>query len=109
MQPNVDMSLIREALARRQQGGLGGGTSMPAASQLTSGGASPMGAPQTQQPPGAQQRTPNLGQLPVQVEQTGGAPQNQALQAGQKAQSPSFDPETRELAKSLVQRLLKGL
>lgn len=109
MQPNVDMSLIREALQRRSSGGLGGGTSLPAVSQLTAGGASPLGAPQTQQPPTPQQRTPSLGQLPVQVEQSSGASQNQAVQAGQQAQGPSFDPETRELAKSLVQRLLKGL
>jgi hypothetical protein len=112
MQPqaNVDMGLIREALARRQQGGLGGGTSMPAAAQLTAGGASPMGAPQTQQAPGSQQSTPALGQLPTQVPQGAGTPTPSGqLKAGQQAQGPQFDDETRTLAKSLVERLLKGL
>ena len=111
MQPqaNLDMSIIREALARRQAGGLGGGSSIPAGGQTTSGMPSPMGAPATQQPGSLQPGTPNLAQLPTQVRQTGGQPGNEQLRAGQQAQGPSFDPETRDLAKSLVQRLLKGL
>lgn len=108
MQPNLDMSLIREAMARRGMGGLGGGNPTPAAGQLSSGGPSPMGAPSTQQPGMPQQPTPPMSQLPTQVQQTS-APQNGALKAGQQAQSPLFDAETRDLAKSLVQRLLKGL
>lgn len=108
MQPNLDMSLIREAMQRRGMGGLGGGTPMPAASQLTSGAPSPLGAPATQQPPVPLQPTPGMSQLPAQVRQTA-ASQNGALKAGQQAQGPQFDPETRDLAKSLVQRLLKGI
>lgn len=108
MQPSIDMSLIREALARRSSGGLGGGNPMPAAGQLSSGMPSPLGGPATQQPASSQQPTPGMSQLPSQVSQTP-APQNGALKAGQQAQGPQFDPETRDLAKSLVQRLLKGL
>lgn len=110
MQPGngIDMSIIREALARRQSGGLGGGASMPAAAQLTNGSMSPMGGPGTPQPAPMQQPTPNASQLPTQVRQSGG-PMNPQLRAGQQAQGPQFDPETRDLAKSLVQRLLKGL
>ncbi len=110
MQPSgINMGLIREALARRQAGGtLGGGNSMPAASQLTAGGTSTMGSPQTQQPPVQQQPTASISQLPTQVKQSS-APNNEPTRAGQLAQGPQFDEETRSLAKSLVQKLLKGL
>lgn len=108
MQPNIDMSVIREALQRRSMGGLGGGNPMPATGQLTSGALSPIGSPQTQQPATPQQPTPGMSQVPTQVQQTS-TPQNGALKAGQQAQGPQFDPETRDLAKSLVQRLLKGM
>lgn len=108
MQPSIDMSLIREAMARRNSGGLGGGTSMPATSQLSAAAPSPTGAPATQQPPTPQQPTPGMAQVPTQVGPSV-APQNEALRSGQQAQGPQFDPETRDLAKSLVQRLLKGL
>jgi hypothetical protein len=108
MQPNIDMGLIREAMARRGMGGLGGGAPTPAVGQLTSGGPSPMGGPSTQQPAMPQQPTPGLAQVPTQVSQTA-APQNGALKAGQQAQGPQFDDETRTLAKSLVQRLLKAI
>lgn len=108
MGPGIDMSVIREALQRRSAGGLGGGSPIPAAGQLTSGGLTPVGSPQTPQPGNPQQPTPSLSQAPTQVQQTA-APQNGALRAGQQAQGPQFDSETRDLAKSLVQRLLKGL
>lgn len=107
MDQNVDMSVIREALQRRQQGGLGGGTSLPAAGQVSEGGTSALNAPQTPQSQPAAPATPNINQLPKQVPQ--GAGNNQQLRTGQQAQNPNFDPETRDLAKSLVQRLLKGL
>lgn len=100
MQPQgVDMSPILQALARRQQG-----APAPMSQQQT-----PMagGIPQPQASPGGlptqvQQGAPGGAQAP-------GSPTTGALNAGQSAQGPSFDPETRDLAKSLVQRLLKGL
>lgn len=78
-------------------------TSMPT-HQLPTGGAS---TPVQGQP----QPNASLSAMPSQVQQGGSSQQTQngALQAGQQAQGPSFDPETRDLAKSLVQRLLKGL
>lgn len=92
MQPaGVNMTPILQALARRQQGA-----------------PSPMLAQQTTAPP-VPQATP--ASMPNQVQQgaPGGEATTKALNAGQQAQGPQFDPETRDLAKSLVQRLLKGL
>lgn len=93
MQPQgMNMAPILQALARRQQGGA---ASM--ASQQMSAPSMPQASP---------------GSLPTQVSQ--GAPQQQATttgatSAGQAAQGPQFDAETRDLAKSLVQRLIKGI
>lgn len=99
------MSPIMQALARRQMGPLGGGgtplqqqSSLPTHSLPTGGSAAP-----TQ---GQPQPNGSLSAMPTQVQQ---GTQNGALQASQQAQGPSFDPETRDLAKSLVQKLLKGL
>lgn len=90
--PGINMSPILQALARRQQGG-----AAPIASQQ-------MAAPQ--QP----QASPSS--LPQQVQQGSsaqGSPTTGAMNAGQTAQGPQFDSETRDLAKSLVQRLIKGI
>lgn len=97
MQPNnapagISMAPILQALQRRQMG-------VPA----------PMQSQQTTAPP---QANASLSAMPSQVQQGGSSqqsPTNGALNAGQTAQGPSFDPETRDLAKSLVQRLLKGI
>lgn len=93
MQPaGINMAPILQALARRQQGG-----SAPLAGQQTTAPPQPQASPSS---------------LPTQVQQGGSNQQSQmnsSLQAGQQAQGPSFDPETRDLAKSLVQRLIKGI
>lgn len=100
--PGINMAPIMAALQMRQQGNLGGGGT-PLQQQMTPGGPTQSAPPAPVSP---------MGAMPQQVPQGAGDPQatqNGALQAGQKAQGPSFDPETRDLAKSLVQRLLKGL
>lgn len=94
MQPaGTNMAPILQALARRQQGG-----AAPLASQQTSAPPQPQASPTS---------------LPTQVQQGGpsapGSPTTGALNVGQQAQGPQFDPETRDLAKSLVQRLIKGI
>lgn len=109
MQPpsSISMQPILQALQRRQMGGaapLSQQASLPT-HQLPTGGAS---TPVQGQP----QPNPSLSSLPSQVQQGGQQAQqtqNGALQAGQQAQGPQFDPETKDLAKSLVQRLLKGI
>jgi hypothetical protein len=88
----INMAPILQALARRQQG-----IPAPASQQQMSA-------------PSQSQATPS--DLPTQVQQ--GGPQQQATatgatSAGQAAQGPQFDAETRDLAKSLVQRLIKGI
>lgn len=86
------MAPILQALQRRQQGG-----------------AAPMASQQMAAPP---QPQASAGSLPAQVQQGGSSqasPTTGALNAGQQAQGPQFDPETRDLAKSLVQRLIKGI
>lgn len=106
-QSAISMQPILEALQRRQMGGaapMQQQTSLPT-HQLPTGGAS---TPVQGQP----QPNASLNSLPSQVQQGGAqAQQTQtgALQAGQNAQGPQFDQETRDLAKSLVQRLLKGI
>lgn len=90
--PGINMSPILQALARRQQGG-----AAPISQQQMSAPQQPQASP--------------IG-MPTQVQEGGSSqqsPTNGALNAGQTAQGPNFDPETRDLAKSLVQRLLKGL
>lgn len=108
MQPqSVSMAPILEALQRRQMGGaapLSQQASMPNHQLPTGGPSTPV---QGQPQPNA-----SLSSLPSQVQQGGAQArqtQNGALQAGQQAQGPQFDDETKVLAKSLVQRLLKGI
>lgn len=99
MQPQapstINMAPIMAALQRRQMG-----VPAPMSQQVSTGSGMPM---QGQPQPNA-----SMSAMPSQVQQ-GGAPQAAPLKAGQQAQGPNFDPETRDLAKSLVQRLLKGL
>lgn len=93
MQPaGMNMAPILQALQRRQQGG-----AAPMASQQMSAPQQPQASPAS---------------LPSQVQQGGSSQQSAttgALQAGQQSQGPQFDAETRDLAKSLVQRLIKGI
>jgi len=92
---NVDFSLVREAMARRAQGG--GGT--PALNQMgtpvnpTQSGATPVPntPPATQRPPTA---TPQFGSP------FAGPKQGQA-------QGVNFDDETRAISKTLIAKLLK--
>lgn len=98
--PQVDMSLIREAMARR----LGGGAAGPAMDQQTIPmGSTPGGMPNTPTtPPGAPAANiEGSSQLPPRQMV------NSALKAGQQANSPQFDDETRLTAKALVAKLLK--
>lgn len=112
MPPAVNMDAIREALARRA----GGGAAIPAAAQISGAmGRLPTGGASTPipQPPTAPAQ-PQQGAMPQQVRSGaggggGGNATNQALQAGQISQGPQFDDETKNLAKSLVQRLIKGI
>jgi hypothetical protein len=94
--PAVDMQLINEAIARRAQG-LG----MPMGDQMSLPNESlPTGGPNTPAVP------------PSQTMPQGGAnlPQRQvAMKAGQTAQSPMFDQDTRETAKILIAKLLKAV
>lgn len=94
MQPpaGINMSPILQALARRQQGG-----------------SAPMISQQSAAPPMPQA---SASGMPTQVQQgspTQGGTTTQATAVGQQAQGPQFDSETRDLAKSLVQRLIKGI
>lgn len=115
MQPpaHIDMSLIREAIARRQAGGVGGspqgGVTLPAAAQQSQpGGLTPTGQPNT---PGQPQPQPPLGAVPGGMPQGapggGGAPQ----QSGVPPQKPqaNFDDETKSVGKALISQLLKYL
>lgn len=99
--PGLNMAPILAALKMRQQGGALGGA-------LGASGA-PMAAQQSTMPTTPMQ---SAGSMPTQVQQGAGPDQqmqNGALKSGQQAQGPQFDQETRDLAKSLVQRLLKGI
>lgn len=104
MPPAVDMSPIMEALARR-----GTGAPVPAGQQVSlPTRVTPTGNPGNPIQPMPQSPMSDPGNMPRQV-----APSNPAtdgaLKAGQMAQGPKFDDQTRELAKSLVARLLKGM
>lgn len=95
----VDMSLIQEALARRQ--GAQGGTGMPMQQQLTPGAPIQQAPPVAPTGPLPQQQQPQQAQAPQQAQ---GQPQG-----GQRSpqQQPQFDDETKSVAKALVTRLLK--
>lgn len=93
------MTPILQALARRQQGG-----AAPLVGQQMAAPPQPQASPSSmpaQVSPGAPAGPP--------APSAPGSPTTNALNAGQAAQGPQFDPETRDLAKSLVQRLIKGI
>lgn len=91
MQPaNVDMSVIREAMMRRAQGG-----SMPAGAQMTS----PMG-------PSAQGGMPTPVPTAPNAQPTG---QNITPRQGQSKMPAQVDDETRAMSKALVQKLIQYL
>ena len=88
---NIDMSVIREAMARRQSGG-----QMPAAAQMTS--------PSGQMPSGGMP-TPTAGTSMPQAQG-----QNLTPRQGAPAQMPArVDDETRQMSKALVKKLLQYL
>lgn len=107
----VDMNLIREALMRRMGGG-GGAPVPPAIQQVAQPGAAlPTGGPNVPSPQPAPMPSPNLGQSPV---QTSPSPAGQAspTQVAAKAagQAQGFpDPETRDMAKALLGKLVQFL
>lgn len=95
---NVDMSLIREALARRQAGG-----GAPAVDQMSQPTASlPTGGPNT---PGVRPPQPQ----PQAPQSVGPREVNSTVKAATQANTPQFDDETRVIAKALVAKLLKAL
>jgi hypothetical protein len=106
MPANIDMSLVQEALQRRQlEGTPAGGAGSPAIGQQTQ----PQGTT-----PGGGANTPSIPAPSVSAGMpTGQQPNlplrqsNAALKTGQEAQSPQFPDETRQAAKVLVQKLLK--
>lgn len=99
--PQIDMELIREAMQRRMQG-----QGTPAADQQTIPmGTTPAGQPNTPTTPpqAAAAGVEGGSSLPPRKDV------NAALKAGQQANSPQFDDETRLTAKALVAKLLKVL
>jgi len=100
---NIDMDLIREAMARRAGGGMSaGGAGMPVLGQATlPQGQTPMGGPNVpiKRPAPATPQGPKT--LPPRQQ-----PVNQAMQAGQLAQGPGFDEETKRLASILIKKLV---
>lgn len=108
----IDMSLIREALARRAQGGLAGGGVPPAvAQQAQPAGATPTGGPNVPGAPPAAAPTPTQAQIPGQTRQLPASsatpPQQAAKAAGAATGFP--DLETRDMAKTLLAKLVQFL
>lgn len=96
MPPNIDMSLIREAMARRaQQGGApAGGTTIPAMQQQAgAAGVTPTGQPNVP------------GQLNPVALQTQNPQQN--VTKNIPKQPPNFDDSTKVSAKALIQQLMR--
>ncbi len=109
MQPpsHIDMSVIREALARRA-----GGAPVPMAGQVTQpGGVTPTGGPNVTAPQPAPMPTANPNQLPVQghsMPASSATPPQQAAGVAQLAQGMP-DEETKKIAKSLLGKLVQFL
>lgn len=98
--PGINMAPILAALQQRQQGALGGGGT-PMQQQQTS-------AAPTQSAPITPTASPSG--MPSQVQQGNApSPTNAALQAGQQAQGPPYDQQTRDLSKALVKKLLEAM
>lgn len=94
--PSSPVNPMMLALLRaRAQQGLQGGVNPPMPNGLPING-----SPPTAQPPMAANNM---------APRTGGTPTQQATKAAQQAQSPLMDMETRNLAKSLVQKLLQHM
>ncbi|UOF78699.1 hypothetical protein [Caudoviricetes sp.] len=95
MPPNVDMSLIREAMARRAQGG-----GVPAAQQVVQ--------PTTNMPSGAPASPVQSTPQPVNAGAVSqGSPQQP--QAKQPQQKPQYDDSTKVFTKALIQKLMQVL
>lgn len=112
----IDMGLIREALARRMGGGLGGGGGTPQAGQV----ASPMGVgPQGGTASPLQPAQPVAPTGPLGPAGAGGQPDPSQLAAAQGgAGGPgtqpgggpgAFDEPTKMTARALIARLMKVL
>lgn len=107
--PPVNMANIQAALAARM--GMGNGIPMPLGAQMTQPSAPlPTGGPNTPGPGMPQMPIPGTPPVQNAAPPTGGAsPTQQTAAAAQNAQSPLLDPETHEIAKALVQKLMKHL
>lgn len=106
--PEVDMNLIREALARRAGGGSPvGGSTIPAAMQISApSGAGPTGQPSTPTPqPPQTPQAPTPSPVDIATRQAAGG----AAGAAQVAQGPNFDDETKKISKALVTKLIQYL
>lgn len=110
--PELDINALRQALtmqAQARQQPIGYPVN-PTAMRVAPNQALPSGAPNTPGVPVPNMPAPAPA-APVNVSRPAGgaAPQQQMAGAAQTAQSPVFDPETRDIAKALVQKLLKHL
>lgn len=105
----ISMANIQSALAARM--GVGNGVPLPAVSQFTAPSAQlPTGGPNTPGP--GMPAMPMPGTPPVQnaSPRLGGAnPTQQVAAAAQGAQSPLLDPETHDIAKALISKLMHHL
>jgi hypothetical protein len=99
--PNIDLSLIREAMARRASGEVpAGGAGVPAMDQLTiPQAATPTGGANTPTTPVPQANQSSVNVAPKLASETAGA--------AQAATGPNFDDETKMTAKALIAKLLK--
>lgn len=118
MQPpaHIDMDVIRQALARRMGGGGGvpqaGGAPVPAIAQQSQPGQPlPTGGPNVPQAPVPMPPNANPTQLPSQGHQLPASSATPAQSAAKLAgQAQGFpDPETRDMAKSLLGKLVQFL
>lgn len=110
MPPGISISNIRQALQGRMGAGI---PPIPgAASAMTAlpTGAMPNGMPGTPIPAAPAMPLPNTPPVENALPPRGGATPQQALAgAGQQAQGPQFDDETRAIAKALVTKLIKHI
>jgi hypothetical protein len=101
----TDMSLIKAAMDRRGMSGGGGGADPMAAQVTAPTGPTPTGGPNTPTtPPPAAPPAPAPGGGQAMPTRAAAAPMARAAQA---AQSPSFDDQTKTIAKALVTKLLQ--
>lgn len=107
MGPNIDINNIRQALMSR----LGGGSPGPVLGQMSqpagampNGGLPVPGMPAPAMPSPAMPAPGNMGPRPG-----GASPAQSMAKAATQAQSPLMEPDTREIAKVLIQKLMKHL